>query len=80
MSLDQRRTDLVLAVIENLLADGRTTFRPGDVVARLRERNEPMGTWEVRGELSRLEAEGVLALDPDTAEWRKAKARSRKAG
>lgn len=80
MSLDQRRTDLVIAVIEKLVADGRTAFQPGDVVERLRQQNQPMGSWEVRGELSRLEAEGVLALDPNTAEWRKASARSRKAG
>ena len=39
-----------------------------------------MGTWEVRGALSRLEADGVIVLDPATAAWRMAQARSRKAG
>lgn len=80
MSLEQRRTDLVMAVIEKLVADGAGTFRPGEVVEQLRKQNQPMGAWEVRGELSRLEAEGTLALDPDTAEWRLAQQRSRRTG
>ncbi len=80
MSLDQRRTDLVIAVIEKLVADGRTAFQPGDVVERLRQQNQPMGSWEVRGELSRLQAEGALALDPETAQWRLAKQKTRKTG
>lgn len=80
MSLEQRRTDLVLAVIEKLVAEGRSEFRPGDVVSRLREQNQPMGAWEVRGELSKLEAEGMLENDPATAAWRMARQRSLKAG
>jgi DNA-binding GntR family transcriptional regulator len=50
------------------------------VVGRLREQNQPMGTWEVRGALSRLEADGTIVLDPASASWRMAEARSRKAG
>ncbi len=80
MSLEQRQTDLVRSVVEALVADGREPFRPGDVVSRLREQNQPMGTWEVRGALSRLEAEGTIVLDPASASWRMAEARSRKAG
>lgn len=72
--------DLVAAVVEKLAADGRTAFRPGDVVSQLREQNQPMGTWEVRGELSKLEAEGLIENDPDTGVWRVAPERSRKTG
>lgn len=80
MSLDERRTDLVMSVIEKLVAEGASEFRPGDVVSRLREQNQPMGSWEVRGELSRLEARGAIELDPASATWRLTRERSRKAG
>ncbi len=79
MSLDQRRTDLVATVVQALVAEGNAEFRPGDVVSRLRERNQPMGTWEVRGELSKLEAAGMLENDPETGRWRLAAQRSLKA-
>lgn len=80
LSLAQRRTNLVLSVIESLVSEGRSTFRPGDVVSRLREQNQPMGTWEVRGELANLEDQGVIELEVDTATWRMAPQRSLKAG
>lgn len=72
--------DLVAAVVEKLVAEGRAEFRPGDVVSQLREQNQPMGTWEVRGELSKLEAEGLIENDPDTGVWRVAPQRSLKTG
>lgn len=72
--------NLVASVVEKLVADGRTGFRPGDVVSQLREQNQPMGTWEVRGELSKLEAEGLIENDPDTGVWRVAPERSLKTG
>ncbi|MDZ7668597.1 MAG: hypothetical protein U5Q16_03955 [Gammaproteobacteria bacterium] len=72
--------DLVAAVVEKLAADGRAEFRPGDVVSRLREQNQPMGTWEVRGELAKLEAEGMIENDADTGAWRLAAQRSLKTG
>lgn len=80
MSLGQRRTNLVLSVIEKLVAEGRREFRPGDVVSRLRAQNQPMETWEVRGELSNLEAAGMIMLEPDSGAWRMAPQRSLKAG
>lgn len=80
MSLDQRRTDLVLTVIEQLVAEGRCQFRPGDVVSRLRERNQPLGTWQVRGDFSQLEADGYIVVDDETGLWRVAPQRSLKAG
>lgn len=80
MSLAQRRTNLVLSVIEKLVAEGRAEFRPGDIVSRLRQQNQPLGAWEVRGELANLEAAGVIELDADTAGWRMAPQRSLKVG
>ena len=69
MSIERRRTEAVYAVIQELFADGAESLRPGDVNAVLRERNSPLGTWEVRAEFSRLEAEGRLVCDEDTGSW-----------
>lgn len=80
LSLAQRRTDLVRAVIEKLVAEGRREFRSGDVVEQLRRQNQPMDTWEVRGEFSNLEADGVIELNPDSAVWQLTPERSLKAG
>lgn len=80
MSIALRRKKVVLSVIEKLLGDGRTEFRPGDIADYLRERGQPMGVWEIRGELSNLEADGVIENDADSGAWRAAAQRSRKAG
>ena len=58
--------DAALALRE----DGATTFRPGDVTARLRADGAPFGAWEVRGELSNLERLGLIVLDEDSATWK----------
>ncbi len=80
MSLARRRTNLVWSVIEKLVAEGHREFRPSDVVSRLRSQNQPMGTWEVRCELSNLEAEGAIELEPDSGVWRTAPEKSLKVG
>jgi len=80
LSLEQHRTKLVLNVIDKLVEEGRTEFRPGDITSRLREQNQPLATWEVRGEFSKLEAAGMLRADPATGAWMPAPQLSRKAG
>lgn len=77
MLTGKRRTDRVRHAVDQLLADaadGRG-FLPGDVNALLREHNEPMGAWEVRGELSTLERAGYLHLDAASGCWQKAEQR-----
>ena len=69
MTEHQRRTDLVLRVLRELIAAGAPQVLPGAINARLREMGEPLGTWEVRGELSTLERGGEIANDPDTGAW-----------
>jgi hypothetical protein len=69
LSIEQRRTEEVFAVIQELVANGKTTLRPGDVNAALRERNSPMGTWVVRAEFSHLESLGRITCDPQTGDW-----------
>lgn len=79
MNTDARRTDNVFAVIQTVAAD-KPEFRPGDLASFLRERGTPMGVWEIRGELSRLEQRGVIENDPATGAWSLAAESSRKVG
>jgi len=77
---DPRRTDLVQRTFDELAATGRFDggLRPSDIGAHLRERGEPLGTWEIRYELSQLEHAGKIELDANTGRWHPAKARSGK--
>ena len=78
MSIDQHRTDQIYAVIQKL-ADQIGEFRPGHIADALRESGHPMLTWEIRGELARLEAAGLVSADPETGAYQHAGA-DRKAG
>ena len=69
MSIEAKRAETLHAIICELAGSGRQTFRPGDVCSALRERNQPMGAWLVRGEFHKLEAQGLIALDPATGAW-----------
>ncbi len=80
MSITHRRTKLVLSTFEALVGEGHAAIRPGDITNRLREINQPLSAWEVRGELSNLATEGLIAVDPDTGAWHKVAAASRQAG
>ncbi len=69
LSIELRRTKTVLAVIEEIVSQGRTQFRPGDVATVLRDRGQPLGVWAIQGEFAILEAEGLIKLDPATAHY-----------
>ena len=71
MSIDRKRTETLYALICELTETGQTEFRPGDLCALLRERNQPLGAWLVRRELSTLEAQGLIAIDPASSLWRR---------
>ena len=70
MSEQARRTKTVFDAVAALQNVGSKPFRPGDVTAHLRAMGEPVGAWEVRGELSNLERMGLIVLDEETATWR----------
>ena len=70
MSIDRKRTETLCALIYELAEAGPAEFRPGDLCALLRERNQPLGAWLVRRELSALEAQGLIAMDPASGLWR----------
>lgn len=57
--------DAFVAVVQS----GRKDVRPGDVVQFMRERNHPMGIWNVNGEFTKLKRLGVIELDEDHATW-----------
>ena len=78
LSTDHLRTNQVFTVIESLAESG-DEFRPGHIADRLRESGRPMLTWEIRGELARLEAAGLITSDEETGAYRLAEA-ARKAG
>lgn len=69
MSIEQRRTEEVYGIITELVANGKTALRPGDVNSALRERGAPMGTWEMRAVFSELEQEGRLVCDEESGDW-----------
>ena len=66
-------------MIEALAEAGTTEFRPGHIADNLREAGHPMLSWEIRGELGRLEAAGLIAADPKTGAYQLSKS-ARKAG
>lgn len=67
--MPSRRTKLVLDAIQALAAGGAHTFMPADVGAELRRKQTPMSAWEIRGELSTLEASATIACNPASAHW-----------
>ena len=67
--LPSRRTKLVLDAIHALAATGASAFAPADVGDHLRGAQTPMLMWEIRGELSKLEASGDIEIDSATARW-----------
>ena len=67
--MHSRRTKLVLAAIQALANGGTQGFTPAEVGAQLRAQGEPVSAWEIRGELSNLEAAGNIRIDPASARW-----------
>ena len=79
MSLENRRTKAIYAVINELVDEGASTFGPGAVTASMRDRGQPVGAWEVRGEFSILEADGLIELDAESGSWSLSASASKKA-
>jgi DNA-binding FadR family transcriptional regulator len=69
--MELRRTQTVLDIFKTLVAEGigADGLRAGDICTRLRELGQPMETWQVRGALSTLEADGAIVVDPRTGAW-----------
>jgi len=66
----RRQTRIVYEGFMELANGNGGVVEVGDLVTYLRGRNRPMGAWEVRGELSTLQAAGLVAVDEESASWR----------
>ena len=69
MTIDQRRSEEVFGIIEELFANGATSVQPGDVSTALRARNAPMGSWQIRAEFSALEVLERIVFDAESGTW-----------
>lgn len=69
MSIEQRRTAIIVGILRELFTSGKTALRPGDVNSVLRERDMPMGGWEVRAEFAKLERDAVIECNAETGNW-----------
>jgi hypothetical protein len=69
LSKEHPRTEMIYQIIRELFENGKSSVRPGDVNTVLRERNSPLGTWDVRAEFTRLEKIGRISCNQDTGDW-----------
>ena len=70
MSESERQTKIVFDAFGELTEGrGDDGVRPGDIAALMRERGAPIGAWEIRGELSKLEHLGVITLNAEAGTW-----------
>lgn len=64
------QTHSVFEAVRHLAANGKATFTPADVGARLRAVELPLGAYAVRAELHALEQAGLVTMDTATGIWR----------
>ena len=69
MSETLRLTKTIYGAVCRVVADGNDSLRPGDIVGYMRDQGRPLGSWEVRGQFSRLENLGLLKIDATTGIW-----------
>ena len=69
LSEAQRQTRIVYNAFREV-ASKTDLIRPGDLIAHLRQQDQPLGIWYVNGEFLRLAALGLIKLDPASAKWR----------
>ncbi len=69
MSIQDQRTKKVYAVIREITGNGEIDFRPGDVETKLRAEDQPLAAWEIRGEFSTLESEGLITCNEESGAW-----------
>ena len=70
LSEERRFTRMIYDAFVAVVDTGREEIRPGHVVQFMREKNNPLGIWNVTGEFTKLEQLGVIELDKDSATWR----------
>ena len=69
MSTLNRHLRLIVEIIQTVVGQGKQAFRPGHINDVLRERNLPVGNWQVRADFSELESLGLIECDASTGDW-----------
>ena len=75
MSEQIRQTRIMHEALADLNRQGATSVCPGDLAEYMRNRNLPMDTWAIVGELNRLAELGLANFDAETASWQLAPGR-----
>lgn len=70
MSEAARQTKNVYEAALAVHESGQTDIRPGDIAAHLRDSGFLVAAWLIRGELTNLEAMGLVTIDTESATWR----------
>lgn len=76
MSETRRQTRIVYDAFTEIVANGSTAIRQGDVIELLRSRNHPLGIWKVTGEFSTLSRLNLIQVHPETGLWSVVEGRS----
>ncbi len=66
MSEAARQTKNVYEAALAVHESGQTRIRPGDIAGHLRDSGFPVGAWLIRGELTNLEAMGLVTHDVES--------------
>ena len=74
MSIQKRQAETTFEIFKTLVGEGKADVRPGDIATVMRNRNSPMGVWEIRGLLSELADQGLITVNPETGAWMLAEA------
>ena len=69
MSVDCRRVEKVLSVMQTLASTGNGLVRVGEIAGVLRDANAPTPAWQLRADCSALAEEGRISLHAESGAW-----------
>ena len=69
MSVDCRRVEKVLSVMQTLASTGNGLVRVGEIADVLRDANAPTPAWQLRADCSALAEEGRISLHAESGAW-----------
>ena len=69
MSVDCRRVEKVLSVMQTLASTGNGLVRVGAIADALRDANAPTPAWQLRADCSALAEEGRISLHAESGAW-----------
>ena len=69
MSVDCRRVEKVLSVMQTLASTGNGLVRVGEIADVLRDANAPTPAWQLRADCSALADEGRISLHAESGAY-----------